>query len=108
MNANRVLLIGYVAKDLSATKLETGSKRVGIRIATHYFHKTPEGEKKGHTVWHDIVAWNSTADYAERNFVKGSKIMVDGSIEYRTFPDKSGHIRYITQIKAHSLMNLDR
>ncbi len=108
MNANRVLLIGYVGKDLSATKLETGSKRVGIRIATHYSHKTPGGEKIDHTVWHDIVAWDSTAEYAERSFVKGSKIMVDGSIEYRTFPDKSGHIRYITQIKAHSLMNLDR
>ena len=108
MNANRVLLIGYVGKDLSATNLEKGSKRVGMRIATHHCYKTPEGQKIDHTLWHDIVAWGSTAEYAERSFVKGSKIMVDGSIEYRTFPDKSGHIRYITQIKAHSLMNLDR
>ena len=108
MNANRVLLIGYVGKDLASTKLETGNTRVAIRVATHHSHKNQNGEKIDHTVWHDIVAWDSTAEYAERSFVKGSKIMVDGSIEYRTFPDKSGHIRYITQIKAHSLMNLDR
>jgi single-strand DNA-binding protein len=108
MNNNRVSLIGYVASDLYSTTLEKGTRRVAIRMATHYTQKTSTGEKVHHTVWHDIVAWNSTAEYAERSFVKGSKIMVDGCIEYRTYPDKTGHTRYITQIKAHSLMNLDR
>ena len=108
MNANRVLLIGYVGQDLAALKLQDGSKRVGIRIATHFFYKNQEGEKIAHTVWHNVVAWNGIAEYAERSFVKGSKIMVDGSIQYRTYPDRAGHTRYITQIKAHSLMNLDR
>lgn len=108
MNNNRVTLIGYVGKDLSSTKLESGTKRIGLRMATHYAQKNPQGETNYQTVWHDIVAWDSTADYAERNFVKGSKIMVEGSIEYRTFSDRSGHTRYYTQIKAHSFMNLDR
>ena len=108
MKGNRVLLIGYVGQDLATQKLSNNSKRVAIRMATHYSHKNKDGEKCDHTVWHNIVAWDNTADYAERSFVKGSKIMVDGSIEYRVYPDKAGHTRYITQIKAHSLMNLDR
>lgn len=108
MKANHVLLIGYVGQDLATQKLSNESKRVAIRMATHYSHKNKQGEKVDHTVWHNIVAWDGTAEYAERSFVKGSKIMVDGSIEYRVFADKSGHTRYITQIKAHSLMNLDR
>ena len=108
MKGNRVLLIGYVGNHLSAKTLEAGGKRVGIRMATHYSHKNQQGERIDNTVWHDVVAWDGTAEYAERSFVKGSKIMVDGSIEYRTYSDKAGHTRYIAQIKAHSLMNLDR
>lgn len=108
MKTNQVKLIGYVGKDLSCKKLENGSKRVGMRIATHFQTKNNGGEKLWQTVWHDVVAWDKTAEYAERSFVKGSKIMVDGSIAYRTYPDNTGHIRYLTVITAHSLMNLDR
>lgn len=108
MKANRVLLIGYVGQDLAMQKLTNKSKRVAIRMATHYSHKNEGGKKVDHTVWHNIVAWDSTAEYAERSFVKGSKIMVEGSIDYRTFTGKNGNTVHLTQIKAHSLMNLDR
>lgn len=108
MQNNKVTLIGYVGNDLISSKLENGSKRVTIRMATHQSNKNASGEKVYTTVWHDVIAWDSTAEFAERNFVKGSKILVEGSIHYRSFPDKSGHIRYHTHIKAHSLMNLDR
>ncbi len=108
MKGNRVTLIGYVGSNLLSKKLEDGTKRVGIRMVTHYPRKNKEGENKWQTVWHDVVAWDKTAEYAEQSFVKGSRIMVEGAIEYRTYPDKQGHIRYITQIKAESLMNLDR
>ena len=108
MRNNIVQLIGYIGKDLSTQKLQSGVKRAHLRVATHHVRKNDQGEKIYHTVWHDVIAWNVTAEFAERSFVKGSKIMVDGSIEYRTYPDGTGHTRYITQIKAHSLMNLDR
>jgi single-strand DNA-binding protein len=108
MNNNRVLLIGYVGKHLDNKKLSDGTKRTGIRMATHCDYKNNKGEIVDATVWHDVVAWDDTAEYAERNFVKGSKIMVEGAIEYRTFIDKAGNKRYHTQIKAHNLVNLDR
>ncbi|MBI3139805.1 MAG: single-stranded DNA-binding protein [Sphingobacteriales bacterium] len=108
MKSNRVTLIGYVGKDLSALKTGKGSKRISIRMATHYPIKNEKGETVWLTTWHDVVAWDNMAEFAERSMVKGSRIIVDGSIEYRTFPDKQGHIRYYTQIKAHSIMNLDR
>jgi single-strand DNA-binding protein len=108
MQRNKVMLIGYVGKDVTAKKLESGMKRVSIRMATHYQYTGEKGGRMDRTVWHNIVAWDSTADFAERSFVKGSKILVEGCIEYRIFPDATGHLRYWTQIKAHSLMNLDR
>ena len=108
MKCNRVQLIGYVGKDLATSLAENGNKRIGIRVATHYSTKNEKGENLFHAVWHDVVAWDSTAEFAARNFVKGSKIMVEGAITYRTYPDHSGHIRYVTEITAHHLMNLDR
>lgn len=52
---------------------------------THYKKKS-ELDKLGETtVWHDIIAFNETALYAERNFVKGSKIMVEGPLDYREY-----------------------
>lgn len=101
------MLIGYVACDLVVKKSKTGS-RACLRVATHYPYKLTSGTIEWRTVWHDVVAWNRTAEYAERNFVKGSKIMIQGAITYRTYPDKNGHIRYVTEITAHSLTNLDR
>lgn len=108
MKSNRVTLIGFVGSHLNSKKLENGSKRVSIRMATHFYQKNELGEKKYQTIWHDVVAWDNIADFAERNLVKGSRIMVDGSITYRTYPDKTGHLRYVTLITADSVMNLDR
>ncbi len=108
MKGNRVLLIGYVGQHLASKKMDNGIKRVGIRMATHYDYKNKKGDKIDKTVWHNVVAWDGTADYAERSFVKGSKIMVEGMIDYCVFKNKEGGTIYRTQIKATSLINLDR
>lgn len=108
MTNNLVRLIGYIGKDLSALTATTGNRRVHLRVATHYSTTQADGTKLYHTVWHDVVAWGATATFAENSFVKGSKVMVEGSIEYRTYPDATGHIRYTARISARSLLNLDR
>lgn len=108
MQNNLIRLIGYIGKDLMATTVATGRRRIQLRIATHYATKQKEGTLLFYTVWHDVVAWGPTAEYAERSFVKGSKVMVEGSVEYRSYYDKSGHTRYIARVAAHHLMNLDR
>jgi single-strand DNA-binding protein len=77
-------------------------------MATHYSPKNHSGKKVCQTIWHDVVAWDKVAEYAEKSLVKGSRILVEGSIIYRTYPDNAGHIRYVTLISAESLMNLDR
>ena len=108
MNGNKVLLIGYNGLIPVCKKTSNGSKRVRIRVATHYFRTNEKGKREYHTIWHNVIAWDGKAEYAERNFVKGSKIMVEGSIAYRTYLDHTGHVRYITDIIAHNLVNLDR
>jgi single-strand DNA-binding protein len=108
MKTNNVLLIGYVGSHLSSSDLGNGRKRVAIRMATHYKYKSKDGIVACHTVWHDVIAWNKKAEYAERSFVKGSKILVEGRIDYHRFQGKKGYTIYKTYIQASSLSNLDR
>lgn len=108
MKTNNVLLIGYVGVDPTIKLTQTGIKRAMIRLATHNPKKNEKGETIWNTVWHDIVAWKNKADYAERSFIKGSKILVEGAIKYSTYKDQTGHTRYVTNIVANSLLNLDR
>src|SRR5437868_2892761 len=105
---NRVQLIGYVGKDPIIKTTSEGSKIAKIRLATDTFLKNETGKSVRVTTWHDVVAWEKNAEQAGNNFIKGSHILVEGEILYRTYPDRAGHIRYVTEINAQTLMNLDR
>lgn len=104
---NKVQLIGYIGKDPVISTTGKG-KLAKIRLATDTFFKDESGKSVQVTTWHDIVAWEKKADEVENNFIKGSHVLVEGQIVYRTYPDLAGHIRYVTEIKAQTLMNLDR
>jgi single-strand DNA-binding protein len=104
---NCVQLVGYVGQDVKETKSEKGV-RVAIRIATHFYLVKAPGDKLVQTTWHNVVAWDDQAEFALRNFVKGSKIMVEGRIIYGHFVGRDGQARSTAHIRAQSLLNLDR
>ncbi len=108
MRTNSVQLIGYVGQNLKEKIFPSGDRKVSLRVATVHSHKDREGKVNYTSTWHDVIAWDEVAKYAEGNFVKGSKILVEGAIVYRSYPDRNGHTRYVTEIKATSLQNLDR
>ncbi|MDH7459794.1 single-stranded DNA-binding protein [Chitinophagaceae bacterium 26-R-25] len=100
MTTNRVTLVGYVGTHLATQKLNNGSIRVVLRIATH--------EQDTGTTWHKVAAFNATAAFAARNFVKGSHIMVEGHLTYLPYADATGRSHYTTVVHANYLVNLDR
>jgi single-strand DNA-binding protein len=104
---NTVQLIGYVGNDLKVFQ-RTSSRKVVISVATHDKVKTKSGEDKEITAWHEIAAWDAIGEMAERSFVKGSHILVQGRLVHRTYEDQVGHIRYVTEVAADHLENLDR
>lgn len=59
-------------------------------MATHYPSINEKGDKVYHTVRHNIIAWDNQVEYAERSIMKGSKILVEGSIVYRAYPGSNG------------------
>ncbi len=104
---NTVQLIGYVGDHLRALQ-RTADKKILIKVATHERIKDRKGESREYTTWHQVAAWSEVGEYAERNFVKGSHILVQGRLVHRTYDDRSGHKRYVTEIVADHLENLDR
>ncbi len=108
MKNNTVQLIGYVADSAKITVSRDGVKRALIRVATHDKIQNPNSENKYNTIWHEVIAWDETADEAENSFVKGSQILVSGMLVYRKYIDKNGQMHKLVDIKAEYLRNLDR
>lgn len=93
---NFVNLIGHVGQDPTIRTLENGNKVMSFSMATTEKYKVGQ-ETKEKTEWHNIVAWRWLADIPVG---KGNKVMVIGKITTRSYEDKEGITRYITEIVA--------
>jgi single-strand DNA-binding protein len=105
---NKVQLIGYLGEDPKVLNCANGSKLVKLNLATHHPGKNEKGDKVYVSCWHSVIAFDKPAEIAEKNFTKGSHVMVEGHLVYNTYEDKNGHTRYVTEIKAAYFTNLDR
>ena len=105
---NSVRLIGYLGGDPIVQQTSKGIKRASLRMATDTFRKDSKGKTQRKVTWHDIVAWDKIAGQIENEYIKGSHVLVEGELVYRTYQDRNGHKRYVTEVKASLIMNLDR
>jgi single-strand DNA-binding protein len=103
---NRVTLIGNLGQDPETKTTETGKKVAHFTMATDDGYKNAEGQKIKETTWHNIVAWNGLADIAGKYLKKGKEVAVEGRIVYRTYEDKKGTTKNITEIVLNDLVLL--
>jgi single-strand DNA-binding protein len=108
MNAirNRVQLIGNLGQDPEIKTLESGKKVAHFTLATNNTYKNGEGQKVEETAWHNIVAWNGLAERASKFLKKGREVAVDGRLVYRSYEDKNGVTKYITEIVLNEILLL--
>lgn len=103
---NRVNLIGVLGKDPETTQFESGKKRTTFSIATHEYYKNDSGDKVDITDWHNIVVWGKLAEFAQEYLSKGKKVAIEGKISTRSYEDKEGEKKYITEIQAGDVLIL--
>lgn len=101
---NQVQLIGNTGKEVELTTFESGSKKATVSFATSEYYKNTNGETVTNTQWHSLVAWGKTAEFLAKSTKKGESLIIKGSINYRTYEDKSGNTRYITEILVDQFM----
>jgi len=104
--SNRVTLIGNLGQDPDTKTTESGKKLTHFTIATKDGYKNADGQRVSETTWHNIVAWNGIADIAGKFLKKGQEVAVEGRIVYRSYEDKNGVTKYITEIVLNDLLLL--
>ncbi len=102
---NAVHLVGRLGKDPEVRTVGE-SKVATFTMATSEVYKNKEGEKVENTEWHNIVLWKGLAGIAEQYLQKGSQVYIGGSIKTRSWDDKEGNKKYITEIIGKNLTML--
>ena len=100
---NHVQLIGRLGANPEVKILENGTKLARFTLAITETYKTKKGEKVNDVQWQSVVAWGNLADIAERLLHKGTQVTIDGKLFNRSFTNKEGLKRNITEIVANEL-----
>jgi single-strand DNA-binding protein len=95
---NKVILIGHLGKDPESKTFDSGKTVCNFSIATS--EKWKDNEE---TTWHNIVIWGALAEIAQKYLKKGSKVYIEGKITNRSYEDKEGKTRYVTEIVAREM-----
>jgi single-strand DNA-binding protein len=96
-SVNKVILMGNLGKDAETKFTPSGISVSKFSIATGRRQKDAQsGEWKDITDWHNIVMWRTEniANY----LLKGKQIYLEGRLESRSYEDKEGQKRYITEV----------
>ncbi|MEN8125192.1 MAG: single-stranded DNA-binding protein [Bacteroidota bacterium] len=103
---NRVQLIGHLGMNPEVKTLESGKKLAKFSIATNESYKNAKGEKIEETEWHNIIAWNKTAELAEMFLAKGKEVAIEGKLTSRSWEDEKGNKKYITEVVCSEILFL--
>lgn len=100
---NKVILLGNLGKDPEIRKLENGRAVVNFSLATSETYKNRTGEKVTTTEWHNVVLWSPLAEIAEKYLRKGNQVYIEGKITNRSYDDKDGNKKYITEVVGREM-----
>jgi single-strand DNA-binding protein len=103
---NKVQLIGNLGNTPEIKTLETGKKMARFSVATNEIYRNANGEKITDTQWHNLVVWGKMADIAEKYLAKGREVLIEGKIVNRSYNDKEGQKKYVTEIQVNELLLL--
>lgn len=103
---NYVQLIGHLGQDPELRQTSTGKQTARFGLATSYRYRNDAGDRVDRTTWHRVVGWNKTAELMSTLLKKGNKVMVEGSLSYRTFEDGEGVKRTFTEVVADRFIAL--
>ncbi len=106
MNAlkNKVSLIGNLGGNPQVVIFENKKKIARMSIATSETFKGADGEKVKETHWHKLVALGRNAEIAETYLQKGYEIAVEGRLVNRSFTDKYGVKKFVSEILINNLL----
>lgn len=103
---NKAILIGNLGKDPELTYTASGVAVAKASLATTEKWTNRDGEKQESTEWHNLVFWRRQAEVVNEFLRKGSRIYVEGRIRNRSYEDKEGVTKYISEIEVQNFQML--
>ena len=104
---NKVVLVGHLGKDPEIRHLADNVSVASFPLATSEQVNVDDNRVEA-TEWHNIIMWRSLADAAHKYLKKGKLIYLEGKLRTRSFEDKQGIPRSITEILAENFTILGR
>jgi single-strand DNA-binding protein len=97
---NKAILVGNLGADPDMRYTPSGQGVCELRIATSETWNDKNGQRQERTEWHRVVVWGKRAEVCSKYLSKGRQVYVEGRIQTRSYDDKEGNKRYITEIIA--------
>lgn len=109
MSVNKVILLGNVGQiQIKSFDGQNGPRKCAtFSLATSERYKDRNGNLVNNTDWHNIVSWNH-AELCEKYVTKGTQLYIEGKLRTRSWEDKDGNTRYVTEILADTLQLLGK
>ncbi len=104
---NRVQLLGNITRDIELRYTPAGMAVASFGLATNRVWTTKQGEKKEDVAYHRIVAWNKLAELCAQLLKKGSRILVEGRLQYREITDVNGVKKQIAEVVIDDMIMLN-
>ena len=104
MSVNKIILVGNLGKDPEIRYTTSGAAVATFSLATTDRFKDKDGNQK--TEWHNIVAWRQLAEICGKHLHKGKQVYIEGRIQTRSYDDRDGNKKYITEIVADQMQML--
>ena len=93
---NKVVLMGRLTAQPELKTTGSGVSVLSFSIAVERNFKPQGGERVSDFI--NCVAWRQTADFISKYFVKGQLIAVEGTLQTRSYDDKTGAKRFVTEV----------
>jgi single-strand DNA-binding protein len=108
MSVNKVILVGNLGKDPELRYTPSGAAVATFSLATTERYKDRDGNRQEKTEWHNVVVWRQLAEICGKFLHKGKQVYIEGKIQTRSYDDRDGNKRYITEIVADQMQMLGR
>jgi len=108
MSVNKAILVGNLGKDPELRYTPSGTAVCTFSLATSERFKNKQGEQQDRTEWHNIVVWAGLAEICGKYLTKGKQVYIEGRIQNRSYDDRDGNKRYISEIVANEMQMLSR
>jgi single-strand DNA-binding protein len=104
---NKVILLGRATRDTELRSTASGTPVSNIRLATNRVVWGKDGELAEHPQYHTVICWERLAEQTGKHVTKGRLVYMEGRLESRSFTDKDGKERDVTEVIASDVQFLD-